>query len=264
MSQVISQDQQSRVQRVDSPAGMSQASESTMMIQMIQRAAADPTVDVSKMERLMQMHERFVDRQSSAAFNSAMVRAQAEIGPVFRDKFNAQTNSAYAALESIDGKIAPVYTSHGFSLSFGTGDSPLAGHIRIVCDCMHDAGHTKQYHVDLPIDSMGIKGSVNKTGVHAAGSTYSYARRYLTMMIFNVVMTNEDNDGNNGAEEPIQEPMVTAAQAKQLQALLDKCSDKAKEAFGKLFGSTADVEKSNFDRVLGQLTKSAEKAGAQA
>ena len=67
---------------------------------------------------------------------------------------------------------------------------------------MHEAGHTKRYHVDLPIDSTGIKGSVNKTGVHANGSTYSYARRYLTMMIFNVVLTNEDNDGNVDGDQP--------------------------------------------------------------
>lgn len=67
---------------------------------------------------------------------------------------------------------------------------------------MHEAGHTKRYYVDLPIDSTGIKGSVNKTGVHANGSTYSYARRYLTMMIFNVVLTNEDNGRNGGGEQP--------------------------------------------------------------
>ena len=65
-----------------------QVSESSMMIQMIQRAAADPAVDVDKMERLMQMHERFVDRSASAAFNAAMVRAQRRIGPVYRSSFN--------------------------------------------------------------------------------------------------------------------------------------------------------------------------------
>ncbi|MDZ5602561.1 ERF family protein [Pseudomonas sp. RP23018S] len=172
--------------------------EATAMLTMVQRAATDPSFDTEKMQAMMAMYERYTDRSASAAFNAAMVRAQAEIGPVFRDKYNSQTNSSYAALESIDKKIAPTYTLHGFSLSFGTDDSPLAGHIRTVCDCMHEAGHTKRYHVDLPIDSTGIKGSVNKTGVHANGSTFSYARRYLTMMIFNVVLTNEDNDGNGG------------------------------------------------------------------
>ncbi|WP_280041183.1 ERF family protein [Pseudomonas sp. Hg5Tf] len=189
-----------REQRHPVQAGASP--EATAMLTMVQRAATDPSFDTEKMQAMMAMYERYTDRSASAAFNAAMVRAQSEIGPVFRDKYNSQTNSSYAALESIDKKIAPTYTLHGFSLSFGTDDSPLAGHIRTVCDCMHEAGHTKRYHVDLPIDSTGIKGSVNKTGVHANGSTYSYARRYLTMMIFNVVLTNEDNDGNGGGDQP--------------------------------------------------------------
>ena len=165
--------EQAETQQVANPVA---TNESTAMLTMIQRAATDPAFDADKMQKMMEMYERHTDRTAAAAFNAAMVRAQAQIGPVFRDKINTQTSSSYAALESIDKKISPVYTAYGFSLSFGTADSSLVGHIRTVCDCMHEGGHTKQYHIDLPIDSVGIKGSVNKTGVHASGSTFSYAR----------------------------------------------------------------------------------------
>lgn len=244
----------SEARQVASPAA---TNESTAMLTMIQRAATDPAFDADKMQKMMEMYERHTDRTAAAAFNAAMVRAQAEIGPVFRDKFNAQTSSSYAALESIDRKISPVYTAHGFSLSFGTGDSALVGHIRTLCDCMHEAGHTKQYHVDLPIDSAGIKGSVNKTGVHAAGSTFSYARRYLTMMIFNVVLTNEDDDGNGAGPEPAPEPVVTAGQAAQITALLGKCSQLMQDSFKAKYGVPENVYKSEVDEVLARLNKSA-------
>ncbi len=243
--------EQNDARQVASPAT---TNESTAMLSMIQRAATDPAFDAGKMQTMMEMYERHTDRTAAAAFNAAMVRAQSEIGPVFRDKFNAQTNSAYAALESIDRKISPVYTRQGFSLSFGTGDSPLVGHIRTVCDCMHEAGHTKTYHVDLPIDAAGIKGSVNKTGVHASGSTFSYARRYLTMMIFNVVLTNEDNDGNG---EPPTEPVITVNQAAQLEALLQKCSQTLRDNFTTKYGCPANVFKSEFDAVSARLSKAA-------
>lgn len=248
--------EQAEARQVSAPVT---TNESTAMLTMIQRAATDPAFDADKMQKMMEMYERHTDRTAAAAFNAAMVRAQAEIGPVFRDKFNAQTNSAYAALESIDRRISPVYTAHGFSLSFGTGDSSLVGHIRTLCDCMHEAGHTKQYHVDLPIDSAGIKGSVNKTGVHAAGSTFSYARRYLTMMIFNVVMTNEDDDGQsaNTPQEPPAEPVITAGQAAQLDALLKKCTPALQENFTAKYGCAANVYKSEFDAVSARITKSA-------
>ncbi|MGH8452252.1 ERF family protein [Pseudomonas sp.] len=246
--------ERTETRQVASPAA---TNESTAMLTMIQRAATDPAFDADKMQKMMEMYERHTDRTAAAAFNAAMVRAQAEIGPVFRDKFNAQTSSAYAALESIDRKISPVYTIHGFSLSFGTGDSPLVGHIRTVCDCMHEAGHTKTYHVDLPIDSAGIKGSVNKTGVHAAGSTFSYARRYLTMMIFNVVLTNEDDDGNGAGPEPAPDPVITAGQAAQLDALLQKCSQVLQDNFKAKYGCAANVFKSEFDAVSARISKAA-------
>jgi hypothetical protein len=246
--------EQSEARQVASPAA---TNESTAMLTMIQRAATDPAFDADKMQKMMEMYERHTDRTAAAAFNAAMVRAQAEIGPVFRDKYNAQTSSSYAALESIDRKISPVYTAHGFSLSFGTGDSALVGHIRTLCDCMHEAGHTKQYHVDLPIDSAGIKGSVNKTGVHAAGSTFSYARRYLTMMIFNVVLTNEDDDGNGAGPEPAPEPVVTTGQAAQITALLGKCSQLMQDSFKAKYGAPENVYKSEVDEVLARLNKSA-------
>jgi hypothetical protein len=46
---------------------------------------------------------------------------------------------------------------------------------------------------------------VNKTQVHALGSTSSYARRYLVCMIFNVT-TEDDNDGNRRKDEVEPDP----------------------------------------------------------
>ena len=42
-------------------------SEATALMQIIERAARDPSVDVERMERLLQMHERLVSKQSEAA-----------------------------------------------------------------------------------------------------------------------------------------------------------------------------------------------------
>lgn len=257
MSQLIQQNESHAVQTHSN----SNASESSMMIQMIQRAAADPAVDVDKMERLMQMHERFVDRQASAAFNAAMVQAQKRIRPVVRMSFNTQANSGYAKLEDIDKQISPVYTEEGFSLSFGTADSPLAGHLRVVCDVMHEQGHTKQYHMDLPLDSAGIAGKVNKTGVHAHGSTNSYARRYLTMNIFNVVMVNEDNDGNP-------EPANDDLRIQVLADILERVGEtKSAEELKKVWQASVKVlqaagDKDGYEKVKSAVTEHSKKVEA--
>lgn len=185
-------------------------SESAAMMLVIQRAATDPNCDVEKMERLYAMHERMLDRQAAQEFAEAMALCQAEAKKAAKDRTNTQTKSDYATLEAIDEAIRPVYTRHGFSLSFDTDESPLANHVRILCDVMHKGGHTKSYKYDNPMDDKGIAGTVNKTATHARGSAVTYGRRYATMLIFNIQTGQHDDDGNS-ATGTVDEAAIKAA-----------------------------------------------------
>lgn len=187
------------------------------VLNMIERAARDASVDIDKMERLLAMREREFVRVAEMAFNSAMKSAQAEMPQVVRDAKNAQTNSRYARYETISEAIQPVITKHGFALSFGEDASPKENHIRIVCDVMHEAGHTRRYHADIPVDNVGMKGNANKTATHAYGSTKSYGKRYLKCDIFDVAVTNEDDDGNAAGKGP----RITEDQVGELIELLE-------------------------------------------
>ncbi len=167
---------------------------------MIERLASRPDIDVTKIEKLIDMNERIIDKQAEQAFNASMVIAQKNMKAIPKDKFNTQTNSPYSSHETILKYGAPIYTAEGFSLTFYEGDSPKENKIRTMCDVLHEQGHTKTRHIDLSLDKAGIKGSVNKTPIHAEGSTFSYGRRYLTCMIFNIP-TGDDNDGNQTAPD---------------------------------------------------------------
>lgn len=166
------------------------------ILAVIARAAADPTVDVGKMERLMQMHRDEIARQAAQAYAEGLVAVQKAMPTVRKDRLNTQTNSTYATLEAVNRLVTPIYTAHGFALSFGTEESPVAEHVRIVCDVLHRDGHSRRYVYDAPMDGHGIGGKVNKTPTHARGSAISYGRRYLTNMIFNLTASDEDDDGN--------------------------------------------------------------------
>lgn len=166
------------------------------LILAIERVAINPDVDVMKMEKLLDMKERVIDKNAEAAYSRAMCLCQNEMPTVVRDKVNAQTNSSYAKFETVLQTTKPCYTKHGFALSFGTEQSPVDGHVRVTCDIMHSEGHTKHKFADLPLDNAGIKGSINKTAMHATASTYSYGERYLFCMIFNVTIADTDTDGN--------------------------------------------------------------------
>lgn len=169
--------------------------ESGSIMEVIARIAQDPNADVEKFERLVALHERMEEKRAERAFAEAMRAAQAEMPQVIRDARNDQTSSSYARLETVSKAMNPVIVRHGFSMSFGTEDSHLEGHYRVVCTVMHEAGHSRTYHADIPADLTGMKGSQNKTKTHAFGSTMSYGRRYLKMLVFDVATTDDDGNG---------------------------------------------------------------------
>lgn len=177
--------------------------------------AIQQNADVEKLEKLMDLQERWDARQSEAAFNTALNRVQANLPKIEKDANNNQTKSKYSRLETVNAALVPVYAAEGFSISWGTDTSPVDGHIRVVGDLSHSSGHTRRYFLDVPLDNVGAQGSVNKTKVHATGSSISYGRRYLTLMMFNA-STYDDVDGN----QP--KPTISEQQEADLKALIEE------------------------------------------
>ena len=177
------------------------SNEAGSLIRAITTAASDPNVDIEKMERLWAMVERVKDREREEAFNAAMNKAQSEMGRVSADAANPQTKSLYATYGKLDAKVRPVYTKHGFSISFNEGDGAPEGHVRILAYVSHAAGHTRTYKADLPNDGKGAKGGDVMTKTHATGSAHTYGRRYLLKDIFNIAIGEEDNDGNGDGDD---------------------------------------------------------------
>ena len=159
-------------------------------------AATSPAVSAEKLAQLMEMAEKVKDKEAAQSYNASMVQAQSEIPKIIATSANQQTNSRYVKLDAIIEVASPIWTAWGFALSFGEADASKEGFTRITLDVLHEAGHSKQYHRDLPLDDKGIKGTANKTQTHASGSTVSYGRRYLTCMVFNIA-TGDDIDGNS-------------------------------------------------------------------
>jgi hypothetical protein len=176
--------------------------QATGLLEAISRAASDPAMDIEKVERLFKMHEALQRQQAETAFNTALANAQAEMSTVIKNRTNEFTRTRYADLDTIINCISPIYTAHGFAVSFNTEDCPDKAVLRVVATLSHSGGHSRQYKLDAPLDDAGSGGKVTKTKIQATGSTNSYARRYLICMIFNVT-TADDNDGNNNAKAGI-------------------------------------------------------------
>jgi hypothetical protein len=167
---------------------------------LIERAATDPNFDVAKMEKLLEMQERQQANNAKAAFNRDFVAAKKAIKPLVRNKRNDQTKSNYVDLEAVADAIDPILADHGFAPTFGTAVSDMEGHYKMVCDLLHEDGHERHYEANIPVDACGIKGSRNKTDTHAFGSSTTYGRRYLKLMIFDIA--TKDDDGNAASPQP--------------------------------------------------------------
>lgn len=195
---------------------LAQVSAPISIIDIISRAAQDPNTDVDKLERLMAMAERSRAKDAEQAFNAAMTAAQGDTGRVSADATNPQTRSKYASYAALDRAIRPVYTRHGFALSFDTGVETVADHVRVLCHVSHKNGHARTYQVDMPADGKGAKGGDVMTKTHAVGAAMSYGSRYLLKLIFNVAVGEDDDDGNSaGGNGPI-----TADQMETITELL--------------------------------------------
>ncbi len=198
------------------------------MLEMIQRFLTDPAVSADKLEKLMDLQDRVEAKNAEQQFNVALGIAQSEIENVRTNKANSQTRSRYADFAALDAVARPVYTQHGFSLSFNTAVAQQENHIKIICLVSHSSGHTRPYEMEIPADGKGAKGNDVMTKTHAAGSGVSYGRRYLLQMIFNIVISDdvEDDDGNKAGEKPLIKP-PPAKMSEQHLAALNKLSSEA-------------------------------------
>lgn len=203
------------------------------MLQVIGELARDSTVNVEKFKELLAIKREEEALAAEREFNVALAEAQAEMPRVTRDA--KSDKHKYVRLETVTKALDPLIAKHNFSLSFGMSDSPIDQHYRITAMLSHKDGHKREYFIDLPADTKGAKGGDNKTQVQGIGSTISYGRRYLTLMIFNVAVTNEDDDGQGGKSEKI-----TADQAAEL---IQMCAEReiSKEQFCKV-GKIEEVE----------------------
>ena len=234
-----------------------QAAPAALPMEDLIRSAIENKVNADALEKLVLLQERVLARQSEQFFAEAMQRVQAKLRPVLKNRRNTQTDSNYVTLEALNRVLVPIYTTQGFALSFGTDTSPIDGFVRIVCDVSHAGGHTRRYHYDLPLDNVGIKGTVNKTGVQASGSTLSYGRRYLSLLIFNV-STTDDDDGNAPIET------VSDEQAANLQALAEEvAADVPKFCRWLKVERLSDIPAAQYSRAVELLEEKRKHAGGK-
>lgn len=224
------------------------------ILNVIARAAADPNVDIDKLERLLEMQERVVSRNARVAYYDALAQLQPKL-PVISERGgikdrSGKVQSTYALWEDVNEAIRPVLAEHGFALSFKvrrTDDQIITTGI-----LSHREGHREETELALPSDTSG-----SKNAVQAVGSSTSYGKRYTAFALLNITSTGEDDDGQAaGRPEPVDND--------RHKLLNDLCeavgADKVKLCQHLKVDSLKDVPASKYDYAVGRLREKNPKA----
>lgn len=239
------------VERQDQPVATRQDAGTIMNV--ISRAASDPSTDVEKLDRLLSMYERIEARQAEIAYQEALSRLQAELPEITERgeiRHNDKLISTYAKWEHINRAIKPILRAHGFSLSFRVDTD---GKVRVEGVLSHERGHSERTGMTLPADTSGAKNPVQ-----AVASSVSYGKRYVAEALLNITSHGQDDDGQ-GAGAPT---TITDEQAHRIADLIAATEADESALLRWVFGGTApegatvsDIPATMYERVVAALKR---------
>jgi hypothetical protein len=243
------------LERLDSEKALTVQPLGDGILNVIARAAADPNVDIDKLERLLEMQERVVARNARAAYYEALAEMQPNL-PVIDERGAISTDrgktiqSTYALWEDVNEAIRPILAQHGFALSFKVRRTE--GEIVTTGILSHRAGHSEETELSLPSDTSG-----SKNAVQAVGSSSSYGKRYTAYALLNITTKGEDDNGQKGGAAP----PVDTVRFETLNGLCDAVgADKGKFCKHLKVNSLKDLPAAKYDDAIRLLREKSPEA----
>lgn len=161
--------------------------ETQAIMQMIERVVLNPEADMDKLDKMLDMQERILNRNAKQAFTADLAAMQSEL-PLVGKAGEGHNKAKYAKLEDINEAIRPTLQKYGFAVTFRVKQTDKL--LTVIAILSHRLGHSEDTDLMLPLDASG-----SKNAVQAVGSTISYGKRYALCALLNI-STGDDTDGN--------------------------------------------------------------------
>jgi hypothetical protein len=161
------------------------AQQDTWFQGVVEKVMSNPEFNVEKMGKLFDFQDKVMRRNAEMAYDAALAEMQNEL-PMIQKK-GIGHNTKYARIEDIDVKVRPILSKHGFSIKFEVEQEDKA--VKVIGYLRHREGHKESAELILPLDTTGSKGPAQQVG-----STVTYGRRYVIMMLLNIATTEDDLD----------------------------------------------------------------------
>ena len=219
------------------------------MVSMIERIATDPSADLGKLERMLDMKERMDAQNAKSAFDAAFSKASAQFPDIPLRGENKHQKTRYALLKDILSCVRPVLSEHGFALSFSTEVTEQS--VIVTAELSHEGGHSKRNSLPLPRDT-----GAGRNAVQAVGSSQTYGQRYTAQAILGLSLGEDAEDDGHGAGSAT--ATVSAEQYVILRDLIEETgADEGKFflAFGVKSNDLHDFPAAMFGKAKAQLER---------
>lgn len=174
--------------------------------------AIEKDADVAKLEKLMDLQERWDRNNAKKAFTIAMANFQKDCPVIIKKK--SGHNCKYAPIGDIVAQIKDLLADRGLSYRF---ESNFTTQIQISCIITHIDGHSETTTIEASADSSG-----NKNQIQAIGSTVTYLQRYSLTGALGITTADEDMDGRLDQASSDNNVTVTDATMLKITDLLTK------------------------------------------
>jgi len=175
----------------------------------IMTQALSSGLEVDKLEKMLELQERYEKNEAKKAYTEAMANFKANPPKILKDmnvSFN-QTSYNHASLGNVTQSINQALAEHGFSSSWKTNQE---NNITVICSITHKAGHSESTSLSAPPDVSG-----KKNNIQAIGSTVTYLQRY-TLLALTGLATHEDDDAQKAGLE-----FITPKQVKTITDMIN-------------------------------------------
>jgi hypothetical protein len=176
----------SNLQVIDQPGAQLVPIQGGRQISVFERAAtalmARPDASLDQLQQMMQMHERWEEREAEKAFTEAMTQFKEHPPEIIKDKFvgyenkdGSKTGYTHATLgavcEAVIAGLAKVGISHDWK------PKQSNGMVGVTCYLTHRMGHKDAgTYIEAGADTSG-----KKNAIQAVGSTITFLQRYTLL-----------------------------------------------------------------------------------
>jgi ERF superfamily protein len=160
--------------------------------------AVNQGADLAKLEKLMELQERWEANEARKAYNAAVAEFKKNPPDIIKDKENKQYGSKYATLANLVNNGSAALAPFGLTVEWKIDQS---SQIKVTCILKHALGHSEQVSITGAPDDSGAKNKLQQIK-----STITYLKGETFQCVTGITARDcpGDNDGN-GAGKPKQD-----------------------------------------------------------